>query len=114
MWPGRAAPQGQHAAMHLAPQPLLGVPRRPFLEWPGCWTETLGGVWEWDPPCPGVTRTWTPPLRCAPQRGVPCRSHCLHIRKRTLCLVNYFKISLPAKKVLPDDFLLKTVMLQTK
>ena len=61
MWPGTAAPQGQHAAGHLAPQPLLGVPRHPFLEWPGCWAETLGGVWEWDPPCQGVTRTWTPP-----------------------------------------------------
>ena len=52
MQPGTAAPQGQHVAAHLALQPVWGAPE-PLPERPRCWAETLGGVWEWDPPAKG-------------------------------------------------------------
>ena len=65
MWPGRAAPQGQHAAVHLAPQPLIGVAPHPFLERPMCWAETLGGVREWDPPLPRGKKVTDPRARSA-------------------------------------------------
>ena len=97
MRPGTAAPQGQHAAVHLAPQPLIGVAPHPFLERPMCWAETLGGVREWDPPLPRGNEDMDPPGTV--RTGVsPAGATVSASGKGHFCLVNYYKISLPAQK----------------